>query len=294
LRAKLQAAQQRQFDDYAGAWRSADQAKDVTAAEHLQDEIRQLTNRAEDPAVVQSTNRLEKEIDQSVGKWLQVQGDKAAYDAAVNGFFAAKDKRDANALSRDVLPKFQKIASASGIYRDPARMYVTRTIPETIAALKGTPRLFLPALSCAGSGPGAAANPGLTTVSCAQLDPGAPLQWSDSYSVEFPESGNQPGKLPYTLKLIVTLDPTGKVKVDKDGNVDKDFLIKAEEASKNCKTSILKSGGKPVTVRFRLPSNTKSHHLLSPSDGTAVFSGSVKIKIHTNSQPSGNVHFVDF
>ena len=252
LRTKLQAAQQRQFDEYAAAWHSADQVKDVSAAEHLQDEIRKFANRAEDPAVVQSTNQLEKEVDQSVGKWLQVQGDKAAYDAAVNGFFAAKDKRDANALSRDVLPKFQKIASGSGIYKDPARTYVAKTIPETVAALKGTPKLFLPALSCSGNGPGASADPSLTTVSCAQLDAGAPLQWSDSYSVDFPESANQAGKLPYTLKLIITVDPTGKVKVDKDGNVDKDFLKKAKDASKNWKTSIPKSGGKPVTVRFPL------------------------------------------
>ncbi len=48
------------------------------------------------------------------------------------------------------------------------------------------------------------------------------------------------------------VDPGGKVKLDKDGNVDKDFFKKAKDASKNWKTTIPTSGGKPVSVSFPL------------------------------------------
>ena len=252
LRAKLQASQKRQFDEYESTWATVQQNKETAAAEHLQDEVRKFANRAEDGTLVQSANDLDKKIAFTAGKWREEQGDKAAFDAAVSAFFAAKQKRDTNMLAREVLPKFQKFAQSPGLYHDQAQTYVTRTIPATIAELKGSPKLFLPPLSCSGTGPSAPTDPSLSSVTCAQLDPGAPLQWSDTYSVDFPESASQSGKLPYTLKLIVVVDPTGKVKVDKDGNVDKDFLKKAKDASKNWKTSIPKSGGKPVTVRFPL------------------------------------------
>jgi len=70
--------------------------------------------------------------------------------------------------------------------------------------------------------------------------------------VDFPDVASQPGKLPYTLSLIVTVDASGGVKIDKAGDADKDFFKKAKDASKHWKTTVPRSGGKPVTVRFPL------------------------------------------
>jgi hypothetical protein len=46
------------------------------------------------------------------------------------------------------------------------------------------------------------------------------------------------------------VDATGKVKVEKNGDVDNDFFKKAKDAAKHWKTNIPKSGGKPVSVTF--------------------------------------------
>ena len=70
--------------------------------------------------------------------------------------------------------------------------------------------------------------------------------------VDFPDNANQAGKLPYTLTVIITVEQNGNVKVDKDGNPDKDFFKKVKDASKHWKTTPPKADGKPVTVRFPL------------------------------------------
>jgi hypothetical protein len=70
--------------------------------------------------------------------------------------------------------------------------------------------------------------------------------------VEFPDVASKPGKLPYTLTVIVIVEPNGNVKVDKEGDADKDFLKKVKDASKHWKTTPPKAAGKPVTVRFPL------------------------------------------
>jgi len=49
------------------------------------------------------------------------------------------------------------------------------------------------------------------------------------------------------------VDSSGNVKVDKEGDADKDFLKKVKDASKHWKTTPPTAGGKPVTVRFPLP-----------------------------------------
>jgi hypothetical protein len=89
-------------------------------------------------------------------------------------------------------------------------------------------------------------------VSCAQLDSSPALQWLGIPTVDFPDIANQPGRLPYTLTLIVTVDGHGSVKIDKEGNADKDFFKKAKDASKHWKTTVPQSEGKAVVVRFPL------------------------------------------
>ncbi|HXN50549.1 MAG TPA: protein kinase [Candidatus Acidoferrum sp.] len=253
-RQKLEAAQRRQLDEYQSRATALQGSNDIKEIERLQDDVRKFAGRAEEAAVVQSANQLDRQLGEAARTGREKQGDKEAFDAAVAGFFAAKQRRDVNLLSHDVMQRFQKIARGSGMYSDPANTYVGKTIPAAIAELtKGNLKLFLPALKCEGAGaPSTPPQPSLVAVTCAQLDANAPLQWSDTYSVDFPDSANQPRKLPYTLRLIVTVDPSGKVKVDKDGDVDKDFLKKAKDASKNWKTTIPKSGGKPVSVKFPL------------------------------------------
>jgi len=158
-------------------------------------------------------------------------------------------------LGHEVTQKFLKIAKGSGMFRDLAQAYVDKTIPAAMQELTksmGPGKMFVPPISCTGGRTGAPAAANSQSVSCAQLDADVSLQWLETPTVEFPGSASQPGKLPYTLRLIVFVDPSGKVKVDKDGNVDKDFFKKAKDASKNWKTTIPKAGGKPVSVSFPL------------------------------------------
>ena len=70
--------------------------------------------------------------------------------------------------------------------------------------------------------------------------------------VDFPDVAKQPGKLPYSLTVMVTVESNGNVKIDKEGDADKDFFKKVKDASKHWKTTAPKSGGKPVAVRFPL------------------------------------------
>ena len=110
----------------------------------------------------------------------------------------------------------------------------------------------MPALLC-GPGRGAAETASVAgAVSCAQLDATAPLQWVGVPMVDFPDVANKPGKLPYSLTVMVTVEPNGNVKIDKEGDADKDFLKKVKDASKHWKTTAPRADGKPVTVRFPL------------------------------------------
>jgi hypothetical protein len=71
-------------------------------------------------------------------------------------------------------------------------------------------------------------------------------------SLEFPASANQPRKLPYVLRPLVFVDASGKVKIEKNGDVDNDFFKKAKDAAKNWRTTIPRVGGKPAKVGFPL------------------------------------------
>jgi outer membrane biosynthesis protein TonB len=70
--------------------------------------------------------------------------------------------------------------------------------------------------------------------------------------VDLPDNANQPGRLPYSLTVFLTVDPSGNVKVDRAGSPDKDFFKKVRDASSHWKPTPPKSQGKPVTVRFPL------------------------------------------
>ncbi len=78
------------------------------------------------------------------------------------------------------------------------------------------------------------------------------VKFSGVPMVDFPDVANKPGKLPYSLTVMVTVEPNGNVKIDKEGEGDKDFLKKVKDASKHWKTTAPRADGKPVTVRFPL------------------------------------------
>ena len=255
LRQELQSAERQQLAAMEGRAKNLQDKGDVDGIENLQDDLHKFAGRADDASLIQSANELDKRLGGIVLGLREKQGDKAAFEAAVNEFNAAKEKGDVKRLGHEVTQKFLKIAKGSGMFRDLAQAYVDKTIPAAMQELTksmGPGKMFVPPISCAGGRTGAPAAANSQSVSCAQLDADVSLQWLETPTVEFPGSASQPGKLPYTLRLIVFVDPSGKVKVDKDGNVDKDFFKKAKDASKNWKTTIPKAGGKPVSVSFPL------------------------------------------
>jgi serine/threonine protein kinase len=251
---ELHTAEQQQFDQIRSEAQAAETKSDASAIQHAQDELQSFEGRVEDPALLASCKDVERRLNAAYSKVVENTGDRAAFDTAVTHFEQAKLKKDTEALSHSVSQEFQKIAGGTGIYHENAAMYVNKTIPSAIQSLtQNTNKVILPALSC-GSGHAAPQIPSVGgTVSCAQLDANAPLQWVGITTVEFPDIASQPGKLPYSLTVIVTVEPNGNVKIDKDGNPDKDFFKKVKDASKHWKTTPPKADGKPVTVRFPLP-----------------------------------------
>jgi TolA-binding protein len=250
---ELHAAEQQQLEQIKNGAQAAVTKNDTGAIQHAQDELHSFEGRAEDPALLASSKDLEKRLNLAYSAAAEKVGDKAAFDTAVAHFEQAKAKKDVEALGHAVSLEFQKIASGTGMYRENAALYVKTTIPTAIASMtQSGNKLVLPALSC-GPGHGGPETPSLGgSVSCAQLDPGAALQWVGISTVEFPDVASKPGKLPYTLTVIAIVEPNGNVKVDKEGDADKDFLKKVKDASKHWKTTPPKTGGKPVTVRFPL------------------------------------------
>jgi serine/threonine protein kinase len=256
LQKDLHSGEQILFDQIKNDAQAAESKSDASAIQHTQDELHSFEGRAEDATMLASCKEIEKRLNAAYSVAVEKVGDKAAFDAAVTHFEQAKQKKDSDALAHSVSQEFQKIANGTGIYRENASMYVNKTIPSAIQSLtQTTNKVVLPALSCGPgrSGPQAPSLPG--TVSCAQLDANAALQWVGITTVEFPDIASQPGKLPYSLTVIVTVEPNGNVKIDKEGDADKDFFKKAKDASKHWKTTPPKAEGKPVTVRFPLTIN---------------------------------------
>jgi serine/threonine-protein kinase len=251
----LQSGEQLQAKTIENRARSLQASSDLDGLERLQGELHNFVGRVEDADLVQWAKDLDKWLVDTQQKLREKQGDRVSFDAAVTDFNTTKEKGDLNRMSHEVLQKFQKIAKGSGAYRDQAQTFLSSTIPaamQEMAKTLGAGKMIVPPIVCAG-GLSAPAAPGNSQdMTCAKLDADVSLQWLETPTVEFPSSANQPGKLPYTLRLIVTVEANGKVKIDKDGNVDKDFFKKAKDASRNWKATVPKSGGKPVRVSFPL------------------------------------------
>jgi len=255
LQQELQLAEQTEANNIKGRAESLQAGGDLDGLVHLQEELHNFAERAESPDLVQwakvNFDSWLVGVEKKLG---EKQGDKASFDAAVSDFNATKEKGGLNRMSHEVLQKFQKLANGSGTYGDQAQTYVSTTIPAAMQEMRklGSGKAIVPPIACVG-GQGATAAPANTQgMTCAKLDTDVSLQWLGTPEVEFPASANQPGKLPYTLRLIVTVEANGKVKVEKDGNADKDFLKKAKDAAKNWKATIPKAGSKPVSVSFPL------------------------------------------
>ncbi len=249
----LHAAEQQQFDVIKSNAQAAESKSDAAGIQHVQDELHSFEGRAEEASLLTACKDLEKRLNAAYSTAMEKTGDKSAFDAAVQHFEQAKQKRDIETLNHGVSQEFQKIAGGTGIYRENAALYVKTTIPNAIQSLTQTSgKLVLPALSC-GPGRGAPEAPSIAgSVNCGQLDANAPLQWVGVPMVDFPDVANKPGKLPYSLKVMVTVEANGNVKIDKEGEADKDFLKKVKDASKHWKTTAPRAGGKPATVRFPL------------------------------------------
>jgi eukaryotic-like serine/threonine-protein kinase len=250
---EIRAAEQREFDTIRNNAQAAESKSDTAAIQHVQDELHGFEGREEDPVLVPAEHDLDKRLADAYNKAAEKNGDKAAFDAAVLHFEQAKQKKDIELLAHGVMQEFQKIAAGNGIYRENAALYVKTTIPTAIQqATQNSGKVPLPPIPC-GPGRPVAQIPSIGgTVDCAQLDANSPLQWVGVPMVELPDNANQPGRLPYSLTVLVTVDPSGNVKIDKDGNPDKDFFKKVKDGSKHWKATAPRSQGKPVSVRFPL------------------------------------------
>jgi serine/threonine protein kinase len=250
---EMRAAEQREFETIRNNAQAAESKSDTVTIQHVQDELHGFEGRAEDSGLVSSAHDLDKRMADAYNKAAEKNGDKAAFDTAVLHFEQAKQKKDIEALAHGIMQEFQKIASGNGIYRENAALYVKTTIPAAMqSATQNSGKVPLPAISCAPGRPVAQIPSVSGTVNCAQLDANSPLQWIGVPMVDLPDNANQPGRLPYSLTVLVTVDPNGSVKIDKDGNPDKDFFKKVKDGSKHWKATAPRSEGKPVTVRFPL------------------------------------------
>jgi hypothetical protein len=255
---QLVSTQQQELSGLRSRSQGLEERSDVSGLEHLQDDLHRFSARAEDSSVIRAANELDKSIAAAILKLREDQsGAKAAFDAAVRNFERAKENGDINQLNNNVIPAFQQIANGSGMYADPAKKYLQSTIPSAIQQLKKTfaGKAVVPPIECRGHGLQVVTPERKAMVECAQLDATAPLGWVGRPTVDLPDSSNKPGKLPYTLQVIVVVDPGGNVKLEKVGTVDNDFFKKAKEAAKHWKTTTPLSSGKPVSVKFPMEIN---------------------------------------
>src|SRR5260370_19727754 len=245
---ELQSAEHQQATNMDGRAKSLQASGDLDGLESLRNELHKFAGRVEDAALDKWASELDKWLDNAAQQMKAKQSDKTVFDAAVGEFNAVKEKGDANRLGHEVRDKFQKIAKGSGTYREQAQAYVDKTITAAMQEMTksvGPGKMIVPAIVCAGGQAGAAAAANAQSVYCAPMDVDISLQWIGTPTVEFPSSANQAGKLPYTLRLMAFVEASGKVKVEKDGNVDNDFFKKAKDASKNWNATIPNAGGKP-------------------------------------------------
>lgn len=254
LRTQMESAERQEVTNFESRSKSLQSRQDVAGMEALQAEVRRFEGRTQNPTFVDWAKKLDAWLsseEQTIGKQFI---DRKAFDDALQAFNNARQDQDAGRLQNEVLAKFQSIAKAPGPFQSAAQGYVDKNIPAAVKDIReklgnGVP---LPAISCGGAAAPPTGAPSLAKANgCAQLDADSPLQWIGRPTMEPPPSANQPGKLPYTLQLMVFVDATGKVsKVEKIGEADKDFFKKAKESSKTWKTTAPKSGGKAVSVSF--------------------------------------------
>jgi serine/threonine protein kinase len=253
LASELRRQEQQEFDGIKSNALALESKNDPPAIQRAIDELHGFEGRAEDPALLANCKEIEKRLNVAYTEVTEKSGDKAAFDAAVLRFNQAQQKKDADALSH-LIPEFQKIANGNGNFKVAAAQYVSTAIPNAIQTIKQTAgKVVVQALTC---GPGGKSGPEIPSangaVTCAHLDASPALEWVGTPTVDFPDEAKQSGKLPYTLTVNVTVEASGKVKVEKDGNPDKAFFNKVKDASKSWKTTPPMSGGKPVSVRFPL------------------------------------------
>ncbi len=249
---ELHTEEQRAFEMIKSNAHAAE-TKDGPAIQRAIDDLHGFEGRAEDPALLGSCKEIEKRLNVAYTAAMEKSGDRAAFDAAVLRFNQAQQKKDADALNH-LIPEFQKIANGTGNFKIAAAQYVSTAIPNAIQTIKQTAgKVVVQALTCGSGGKSGPEIPSANgAVTCAKLDASPALQWIGTPTVDFPDEAKQPGKLPYTLTVNVTIEASGKVKVEKDGNPEKAFFNKVKDASKNWKTTPPMSGGKPVSVRFPL------------------------------------------
>jgi serine/threonine protein kinase len=253
LSSELRKQEQQEFEGVKSNAQAAESKNDPPGIQRAIDELHVFQNRAEDQTILTSCKEIEKRLNLAYTAAMANSGDKAAFDAAVVRFNQAQQRKDTEALSH-LIPEFQKMASGNGNYKVAAAQYVSTAIPNAIQTIKQTAnKVVVQPLTC---GPGAKSGPEVPSVNgavtCAQLDVSPALQWIGIATVDFPDEAKQPGKLPYTVTVNVTVEPNGKVKIEKEGNPEKAFFNKVKDASKNWKTTPPMSGGKPVSVRFPL------------------------------------------
>jgi serine/threonine-protein kinase len=250
LTRELHAAQQQQFDAIRAAAQSAEIRSDAAAIQHIQDDLHKFQSHAEDASLLAQAKDFEKHLDAAFTSAAEKATDKSIFDAAVSHFEQARQKKDLDKMHA-VTQEFQKIANGTGTYHEQAAVYIKSTIPDAIQAIdQASGKATVPAIACGPSSVPIAVPSGSKALTCDKLDATPPLQWAGSFTVDFPDVASQAGKLPYTLYLYVTADESGNVKIDKQGNADKDFFKKAKDSSKHWKTTIPTSQGKPVSVRF--------------------------------------------
>lgn len=249
LTKELRTREQEEFDGIRNSAQAAETKGDPTAISHAIDELRGFEGRAEDRQILESCKGLDDKLNGALTAAIKNSGDNAAFDKAVADYNQAVQKKDVDALAKGVMEEFKKIANGTGSHHAAAAQYVSGTIPNEIQTLKQSEgKVLVPAIEC-GPGKGAPEVPSVGgSVPCSQLD--AALAWVGVATVDFPNDAKQP--LPYTVTVLVTAEPNGNVKVEKDGNPDKNFFNKVKDASKHWKTAPPKSQSKPVSVRFAL------------------------------------------
>ena len=253
LSGELRKQEQQEFETVKSNAQAAESKNDPPAIQRAIDELHGFQNRAEEQAILTSCKDIEKRLNTAYSAAMANSGEKAAFDGAVVRFNQAQQRKDTDALSH-LIPEFQKIASGNGNYKVAAAQYVATALPNAIQTIKQTAnKVVVQPLTC---GPGGRSGQDLPSVNgavtCSQLDASPALQWIGIATVDFPDEAKQPGKLPYTVTVNVTVEPSGKVKIEKEGNPEKAFFNKVKDASKNWKTTPPMSGGKPVSVRFPL------------------------------------------